>query len=52
VLLDVVSVVGWSEDFGFVDVVYANGFEDLFGRLLSFVFSLPGGRERTWHSTK
>jgi hypothetical protein len=51
VLLDVVSVVGWGEDFRFVDVVYANGFEDLFGKLLSFAF-LVGGRERTWHSTK
>jgi hypothetical protein len=30
VLLNVVGVVGWGEDFGFVDVVYANGFEDLF----------------------
>jgi hypothetical protein len=29
VLFDVVGVVGGCEDFGFVDVVYANGFEDL-----------------------
>jgi len=29
VLLDVVGVVGGREDFGLVDVVYANGFEDL-----------------------
>lgn len=27
---DVVEVVGGSEDFGFIDVVNANGFEDLF----------------------
>ena len=29
--LDVVGVVGGCEDFGFVDVVYANGFENLAG---------------------
>ena len=29
VLLDMVGVVGRGEDFRFVDVVYANGFEDL-----------------------
>lgn len=43
-LLDVVSVVGWGEDFRFVDVVYANGFEDLFGKLLSFEFLVGGQR--------
>jgi hypothetical protein len=29
VLLDVVSMVGWGEDLGFVNVINANGFEDL-----------------------
>ena len=31
VFFDVVDVVGWGEDFGFVDVVDAEGFEDLVG---------------------
>jgi len=39
VLLDVVGMVGWGEDFGFVNVVYADGFEDLFQNRQS-VFSL------------
>jgi hypothetical protein len=29
VLFYVMGVVGRGEDFGFIDVVYANGFEDL-----------------------
>jgi hypothetical protein len=35
VLADVVDVVGGGQDFGFVDVVYAEGFEDLWGGALA-----------------
>lgn len=56
VLGDVIEVVGWGKDFGLVDVVDADGFEDLdFAGFSSFVrdrhsyYSLlrGGGTERT-----
>ncbi len=37
--LDVVGMVGGSEDFGFIDIVYANGFKDLFGGSVSTTLS-------------
>jgi hypothetical protein len=50
VLLDVVCVVGGCENFGLVDIVYTNGFEDLRG--LSASIDLEAEGEHTWHSTK
>jgi hypothetical protein len=42
VLLDVVCMVGRCKNFGFVDIIYANGFEDLFGYLLVYDFTSEG----------
>ena len=50
--------VGGGQDFGFVDVVYAEGFEDLVVSTVSELVAFRGGRYRgreyrlTWHSTK
>lgn len=53
VLLHVVDIIGRGKDFGLVDVVNANGFEDLTITHVSCNAGFP--REKgslTWHSTK
>lgn len=52
VLLDVVGVVRWGKDFGLVDVVYADGFEDLGNTKVRDCLCQMTRAELTWHSTK
>lgn len=47
--LDMMGMVGWCENLGFVDVVYTNGFEDLYKSMYA---AAKGGEILTWHSTK
>lgn len=56
--LNVMGVVGGREDFGFIYIVYAYGFQNLFvsrflvSHLLLLKFSGESGKKPTWHSTK